>query len=66
MNYKNLFMLFTVGLVSTFLLADNPGDEVVTEDAVVEKVDESVEEVVNEEDVSSSDEAVEGKMVPLF
>ena len=61
MNYKNLFMLFTVGLVSTFLLADNPGDEVVTEDAVVEKVDESVEEVVNEEDVSSSDEAVEGK-----
>ena len=61
MNYKNLFMLFTVGLVSTFLLADNPGDEVVSEDAVVETVDESVEEVVSEEDVASSDEAVESE-----
>ena len=61
MNYRNLFMLFTVGLVSTFLLADNPGDEVVTEDAVVETVDESVEQVVNEEDVASSDEAVESE-----
>ena len=61
MNYKNLFMLFSVGLVSTFLLADNPGQDVVTEDAVVEKVDESVEQVVNEEDVASSDEVVEGE-----
>ena len=54
-------MLFSVGLVSTFLLADNPGQDVVTEDAVVEKVDESVEQVVNEEDVASSDEVVEGE-----
>ena len=59
MNYKNLFMLFTVGLVSTFLLADNHQEDVVTEDAVVETVDESIEQVVNDEDVTSSDEAVE-------
>jgi iron complex outermembrane receptor protein len=53
MNYKNLFTFLTIGLISTFLLADNPGeDPVVAEAEVVESSETSVEQVIAEEAVS--------------
>ena len=56
MNYKNLFTFLSVGLLSTFLLADNPGEDVVV-------VDNPNEDIV--ENASSQDEtAVEEVVVP--
>jgi len=53
MNYKNLFTFLTIGLISTFLLADNPGEDPVVEEAeVVESSETSVEQVIAEEAVS--------------
>ena len=52
MNYKNLFTFLTIGLISTFLLADNPGEDPVVEEAeVVESSETSVEQVIAEEAV---------------
>ena len=51
MNYKNLFTFLIVGLLSTFLLADNPGEDVVEE--AVSPDETSVEEVAAADDVSS-------------
>ena len=53
MNYKNLFTFLTIGLISTFLLADNPVEDPVVEEAeVVESSETSVEKVIAEEAVS--------------
>ncbi len=60
MYYKNLFTFLSVGLLSTFLLADNPGEEPVVEEAeVVETSESSVEQVVEEE--TSSEEITENE-----
>ena len=60
MNYRNLFTFLSVGLLSTFLLADNPGEEPVVEEAeVVEASESSVEQVVEEE--TSSEEISENE-----
>lgn len=53
MNYKNLFTFLTIGLISTFLLADNPGENLVVEEVeVVESSETSVEKVIAEDAVS--------------
>jgi outer membrane receptor for ferrienterochelin and colicin len=62
MNYKNLFMLFSVGILSTLLLADNPGDDAVNDEPVaVETAEESVEQVVAEEETSPAGNATENE-----
>lgn len=64
MNYKNLFTFLSVGLLSTFLLADNPGEEPVVEEAeVVETSESSVEQVVEEETSSEMTENEDGAVV---
>jgi hypothetical protein len=67
MNYKNLFMLFSVGILSTLLLADNPGDDAVNDEPVaVETAEESVEQVVAEEETSSEAMRLKTKRAQLF
>ena len=60
MNYRNLFTFLSVGLLSTFLLADNPEKDPAIEEAeVVEASESSVEQVVEEE--TSSEEIIENE-----
>jgi outer membrane receptor protein involved in Fe transport len=68
MNYKNLFTFLSVGLLTTFLLADNPGEEPVVEEAEVVETSESsveqvVEQVVEEETSSGMTENEDGAVV---
>ena len=55
MNYKNLFMLFTVGLISTFLVVDVQAQDASEEDSVEAVVSE---ETVETEEAESEDDAV--------
>lgn len=54
MNYKNYLMLFNVVLLTSFLAADNPGEEPVVVNQEVQSV-QTDEDVVSEETLPSSE-----------
>ena len=68
MKLKNLFLILNVTFLAGFLLADNPGDEVVETAEAVEAVEETVqEEVASDEstDSSSGSESADDEVVAL-